>query len=255
MNRLTRNIVIAALVTAVSSAAAFKVYGAIGRKYQDLGGPGSFLGQPLTDELGTPDGVGRFNHFQGGSIYWTPQTGAHEVHGYIRDKWASMGWERSYLGYPLSDESPMPDGIGRYSNFQGGTIFWSPRSGARAMHSAIMPKWIRLGGSRGFLGYPVSDDVPTPGGRGRFVHFQGGSIYWSPQTGAHEVHGAIRDKWASLAWERGRLGFPTSDERQDGGFRRSDFERGYIRWSPSTGAQVHASGVIDHGTALNPVRE
>jgi uncharacterized protein with LGFP repeats len=45
------------------------VIGAIRDKWLALGGPSSFLGQPLTDELGTPDGVGRFNHFQGGSIY------------------------------------------------------------------------------------------------------------------------------------------------------------------------------------------
>jgi hypothetical protein len=79
------------------------VIGAIRDKWLSLGGEGSFLGQPLTDELTTPDGVGRFNHFQGGSIYWTPNTGAFEVHGAIRDRWAELGWERSYLGYPTSD--------------------------------------------------------------------------------------------------------------------------------------------------------
>ena len=66
------------------------------------------MGFPVTDELGTPDGRGRFNHFEGGSIYWTPQTHAHEVHGAIRDKWASMGWERSRLGYPIGDEKGPP---------------------------------------------------------------------------------------------------------------------------------------------------
>ena len=45
-----------------------------------------FLHYPVTDETGTPDGVGRFNHFEGGSIYWTPGTGAKEVHGAIRDQ-------------------------------------------------------------------------------------------------------------------------------------------------------------------------
>jgi uncharacterized protein with LGFP repeats len=255
MNHLTRNTAFVLLATAISGWATFKVYGEIGKKYQSLGGPSGFLGDPLTDELGTPDGVGRFSHFQGGSIYWSPQTQACEVHGAIPEKWAAMGWERSYLGYPISDESAMGDGLGRYSNFQGGSIFWSPKTGPHAMHSAIMPKWIRLGGPRSFLGYPVSDDVATPGGRGRFVHFEGGSIYWSPQTGAHEVHGFIGDKWASLSWERGRLGFPISDEHQDGPFRRSNFERGYIRWSATTGSQVGASTSFDNGTALNPVRE
>jgi hypothetical protein len=57
------------------------VVGAIRAKWLALGGPYGLLGRPLTPELSTPDGIGRYNHFQGGSIYWTPATGAHEVHG------------------------------------------------------------------------------------------------------------------------------------------------------------------------------
>ena len=40
------------------------------------------LGYPTTDESGTPDHIGRYNHFAGsggGSIYWTRTTGAHAV--------------------------------------------------------------------------------------------------------------------------------------------------------------------------------
>jgi uncharacterized protein with LGFP repeats len=182
----TRSLVLTlALCSFIASVAlGFQVYGEIARKWQSLGGVGGFLRAPLTDETSTPDGVGRFNHFQGGSIYWTPSTQAHEVHGLIRDKWASLGWERSFLGYPLTDETSTPDGVGRYN------------------------------------------------------HFQGGSIYWTPNTQAHEVHGLIRDKWASLQWERGALGYPTSDEFQDGQYRRSNFQGGYIRWSQATGAVV-----------------
>jgi uncharacterized protein with LGFP repeats len=105
------------------------VYGAIGEKWAQLGGEGSFLGLPLTDETATPDGVGRYNHFQGGSIYWTPQTGAHEVHGAIRDLWARTGWEGGRLRYPTSDERSS-GGRGRYSQFQGGSIVWTPEDGA-----------------------------------------------------------------------------------------------------------------------------
>jgi uncharacterized protein with LGFP repeats len=89
----------------------------------------SFLGFPTTDETGTPDGRGRYNHFEGGSIYWTPENGAHEVHGAIRDKWASLGWERSHLGYPVGDEETPPNGQGRYSKFEGGHILWTPEGG------------------------------------------------------------------------------------------------------------------------------
>ena len=82
-----------------------QVCGAIRSKYEASGGPSSFLGYPVTDETGTPDGVGRFNHFSNsGSVYWTPGTGAWSIHGAIRARWASMGWERSCLGYPVSDD-------------------------------------------------------------------------------------------------------------------------------------------------------
>ena len=91
--------------TVETSAGAFEVHGAIREKYLALGAEASILGYPRTDETATPDGIGRFNHFQGGSIYWTPGTFAHEVHGLIRDRWASLGWERNpQLGYPISDE-------------------------------------------------------------------------------------------------------------------------------------------------------
>jgi Ca2+-binding RTX toxin-like protein len=105
-----------------------QVYGDIGIKYVALGGEGGFLGLPLNSETGTPDGVGRYNHFQGGSIYWTPATGAQVVYGAIRDMWADLGWEKSCLGYPTSDE--LQDGGERVSHFQNGDIAWSGDTGA-----------------------------------------------------------------------------------------------------------------------------
>jgi hypothetical protein len=93
-------------------------------KYGELGGERSVLGRAVGDERPTPDGIGRFRHFEHGSIYWHPATGAHEVHGLIRQKWAELGWERSFLGYPTSDEIPLPNRTGAYSQFQGGAIYW-----------------------------------------------------------------------------------------------------------------------------------
>lgn len=83
---------------------AHEVHGDIRAKYNFLGGAAGRLGLPLTDETGTPDGVGRYNHFQNGSIYWTPHTGPMMVAGRIRDVWAAQGWERGTLGYPVADE-------------------------------------------------------------------------------------------------------------------------------------------------------
>jgi hypothetical protein len=113
------------------------VIGAIRDKWISFGGKSSFLGLPLTDELATPDGVGRYNHFQGGSIYWTPSTGAHEVYGAIRDKWAELGWERSWLGYPVTGEVDFPEG-GRVSSFERGTIYWWPDTGAIELNDVVV---------------------------------------------------------------------------------------------------------------------
>jgi hypothetical protein len=52
---------------------AFFLHGAIGAHYQQLGGPGSWLGWPRSDE-GDVEG-GRATEFHHGVIYWWPDTG------------------------------------------------------------------------------------------------------------------------------------------------------------------------------------
>jgi hypothetical protein len=96
----------------------------IAEKYAALGGAGGFLGKSVTSEKTAPDGIGKYQHFEGGSIYWSPQTGAHEVHGLIRARWAELGWEKSWLGYPMTDEIDMYDGHGRVTKFEGGQLIW-----------------------------------------------------------------------------------------------------------------------------------
>ena len=99
------------------------VVGKIAEKYDALGGCSSAIGPPISEERRSPDGVGRFSVFERGSIYWTPQLGAYEVHGRIRDAWAAAGWETGSLGYPISDE--YAEGDGRGADFQHGHIHWS----------------------------------------------------------------------------------------------------------------------------------
>jgi hypothetical protein len=161
-------------------------------KYAQLGGAGGLLGSPVTPENVAPDAIGRYRHYQRGSIYWTPSTRAHEVHGAIRGKWSSLGWERSFLGYPLTDETTTPDGVGRYNHFQGGSVYWTPGTGAHEVHGAIRGKWSSLGWERSFLGYPTSDELTTEDGVGRYSEFQHGSIYWSPATGALACRETVR---------------------------------------------------------------
>lgn len=225
------------------SSGAWAVRGAIWQHYKQLGGPAA-LGYPLSDEQTTPDGTGRYNHFNasfGASIYWTQATGAHEIKGAIRDRWASEGWERGVAGYPATDETGTPDGTGRYNHFSasdGASIYWTPSTGAHEIQGAIRSKWASMGWETGPVGYPKTDETGTPDGIGRYNHFSrsdGASIYWSPSSGANAIYGAIRGTWAQLGWERSRLGYPTTDEYGVNGGRRNDFLGGWIVYSFGSG--------------------
>jgi len=214
---------------------------AISVKYDALGGRGGWLGAPVTPETPTPNGAGLYAHYERGSIYYSATTGAHEVHGAIRAKWAELGWEQSGLGFPTSDESDAARG-GKFSHFQGGSIYFAEATGAHEVRGAIHKRWRRTGWERGPLGYPITDEGQALG-EGRFNHFENGSIYWTPETGAHEVHGAIHAHWRASGWERGPLGFPTSDEAvvPGGEAHWSRFEGGHIYWTPERGAWTRSA--------------
>ncbi len=107
------------------------VHGAIAEHYYGTPGLAALFAPTTTPELTTPDTIGRYNHFDGGtggSIYWTPATGAFSVHGAIRGHWASLGWELSSLGYPVSDEYAVPGGA--RSDFQHGSLTYRFSDGA-----------------------------------------------------------------------------------------------------------------------------
>jgi len=156
--------------------------------------------------------------------------------GDIRQRWFAIGNIGSALGAPSSSEIPTFDGVGRYQNFEGGVISWHPETGAHVVWGLIGERWLKIG--RESFGYPINDETSTPDGVGRYNHFKAvqlpgkpvASIYFSPSTGAHEVYGGIRDKWASLGWERSTLGYPVAAEEDAPGGRVQRFERGSLFW-------------------------
>ena len=132
---------------------------AITQKWLSLGGANGFVGQPVDDEKVAPDGWGHFRYFQHAAIYWSPLTCAHVVYGEIFSKWARLQWERGPLGYPITDELPAAYG-GRYSRFQYGAIYWTPRTGAHAIVGAIYQSWVNQGAeTTAGLGYPLTDEL------------------------------------------------------------------------------------------------
>ncbi|WP_248492343.1 LGFP repeat-containing protein [Tsukamurella sp. PLM1] len=73
-----------------------------------------------------PGGKGRYQQFQHGTVYWSPQTGARAVRGAIGDKYAALNYERSALGLPAGDETKLR--AGAFQRFQGGQIYWTPKT-------------------------------------------------------------------------------------------------------------------------------
>jgi hypothetical protein len=71
-----------------------------------------------------------------------------EVHGDIRAKWASFGYEAGWLGQPICDETGTGDGVGSFNVFQqGAVIFRHPALGAFEVHGGIRVRWDQLGGA------------------------------------------------------------------------------------------------------------
>jgi hypothetical protein len=172
---------------------------------------------------------------------------AFAVGGAIGDKYHQLGGADGFLGAPTTPERPADFG-GRYQEFAHGVIYFfdDPNIGAHEVHGEILALWTQLG--RTNFGYPITDETPVAQeGLGRFNHFrlvqlrpaiEDRSIYWTSATHAHAVVGAIRKKWAEWEWERGKLGYPTSEEMQAGDLRKSYFQYGYVTWSNAAGAQV-----------------
>ncbi|WP_460744612.1 LGFP repeat-containing protein, partial [Mariniluteicoccus endophyticus] len=117
----------------------------------------------------------------------------------------------------------------------------TPQASATPSVSATSPigrRWTELGGAGSPLGVPLAAEVCGLRDGGCYQKFRGGSIYWSPASGAHPVWGLIMDAYASHVFERGPLGYPVGAEfcgLKNGGCGQR-FERGYIYWSQASGA-------------------
>jgi uncharacterized protein with LGFP repeats len=98
---------------------------------------------------------------------------------------------------------------------------------------AIYSCWQAMGGMHGTLGAPTSPEA-SGAGSARYVTFDKGAVYWSPECGAHPLMGAIYDAWATLGYERGALGLPTSGEIQQPEWIVQNFQHGTLNYDRSS---------------------
>ncbi len=140
---------------------------------------------------------------------------------------------RSLLAVPSRDEEPAGGG-GRWRQFQKGLLFWSVATDVHEVHGGISTRYLALGGSNSLLRRPTSDEVDAEAAGSRQSVFQGGRIYWSRFTGAHEVHGSILRNYLAFGAAGSDLGLPISDEYSVDGGRESAFQYGWLRWDEAT---------------------
>jgi uncharacterized protein with LGFP repeats/L,D-peptidoglycan transpeptidase YkuD (ErfK/YbiS/YcfS/YnhG family) len=185
--------------------------------------------------------------------------------GAISEKYTTTGGPAGGLGSPTSNETGgLKDG-GAFQNFQGGAILWSPSTGARISVGSIRGLYAATGYENGVLGYPTSDEVGGLRDGGVYQNYEGGAVLWSPATGAHISTGPIRDKYGSVGFEGGRLGYPNSDVvyglKEGGAYQ--NYQGGAIIWTPANGARLSvgtlrdawASTGFEHGTLGFPTTD
>ena len=160
---------------------AFPVTGQMYLDYEALGATKA-LGFPKKSPKTISGGIEQ--EFQSANMYYrNGDTNAHEVHGAILTRYKQLGGPHIW-GYPITNETDVRKDkntvLGKFSEFEGCTIYWSQQTGAFEVHGDIRRKYNDLKGPLGDLGFPTSNEMDIPGysGPGRFNTFHKGSILW-----------------------------------------------------------------------------
>lgn len=149
-----------------------------------------------------------------------------------------------WLGNRLFDgERPCKDTVGRFADFERGSIYWHPATGSLPVPTNVYEVWARFQWEQGLLGYPQRYHVVYKD-EGDVQSFQGGTIARRYGTPGFVCHGVIGRRWIEEGGVRDvegnptKLGWPTSDEYDHDGGRRQDFERGSLLWHPSGAIEI-----------------
>ena len=97
----------------------------------------------------------------------------------------------------------MGDGVGRYVDYRGGSIYWTSRTGARAIYGAARSAWLRTGGPRGPLGYPTAERVTRARAAGGASGSSGASSVTAPGPATSAVTARSGPEVGALGRESG----------------------------------------------------
>ena len=209
---------------------------------------GNELGAP-TDNITVQTSYGFMKSYANGVIVATSETDGSQsfvLDGSMFAYWQSQGGAAGYLGMPTGAKTAVSrGGINGFSQrFQGGVVFSSAQTGTHSVHGDIRTSFERRGGLE-TVGFPMSEETGTTRS-GVWQHFQNGSIYWRPNRGAFAVLNGFFDRYKSQGYENGPRGFPVSEEYNDRGHARQDFEHGSYWWDGMPG------GTYTHNVQWTP---
>ncbi|MDO4780921.1 MAG: hypothetical protein Q4A34_00805 [Candidatus Saccharibacteria bacterium] len=204
--------------------------GQIKQRHEQLGGDTGILGPSTSIQL--RNGNVNFQYFNNGVIVGSDRTGYWESMGQIRSRWVALNYEHGILGLPIGGITK--NGDISYQQYQKGFITGNGSVGYWESLGSIRKRWAQLGYDKGVMGSPTSPEMSY--GQAVFQRYQNGYITGNGSVGYWESRGPIRTRWASLDYERGKLGFPTSNIiALTNAAIKQTYQHGVIYGSPSTG--------------------
>ncbi|MBM3727639.1 MAG: hypothetical protein FJW40_19740 [Acidobacteria bacterium] len=156
---------------------------------------------------------------------------AYPLTGALLAAWEMQGGPGGALGFPISD----PTAQGRQL-FEGGALAGQP---VQVVSGAILARWANLGYETGLMGSPAAAAeafLSFAATTGSAQAFRGGLLVAADsglQAGrAYPVTGAVAAAFAAEGGVNGALGIPLSDEFQNAGRRKQEFEGGSAEYTP-----------------------
>lgn len=146
------------------------------------------------------------------------------------------------LGQPRGNEHKWGDGY--VQNYDRGFITWTQQTGAVILRDGMAHAWWR---NRDDIGLPTQNEKPLQ--HGSYQSFQRGAVHWSPNNGAHATWGVIWKYWKDKGFERGHMGFPTSDVTKSDGQLEQRFEGARVQHTDGFGTVEYAPGPAVRGGA------
>ncbi|AWN04135.1 endolysin [Gordonia phage Petra] len=146
-----------------------------------------------------------------------------------------------WLGAPTSGELPLRGSVsGKVRRYERGNIYWLAATNSTVpVPTAILDVYERFDFENGLLGVPLKYHalIPAKNADGNVIPdlflgdvqgFKNGAIQRRYGHDGYALYGQIGERYAREQWHEGSLGFAISDEYEQDGIIRQDFEHGAL---------------------------